>query len=140
MSVELINLAGFQNTLREFVEKVDIAPGLVATRVAFDLFGRVAAATPVDTGWARASWNISENKANLRTPPEGTATPLAQPGPQPQTEFPKWHITNNVPYILMLEAGRTKQTDKGYMVARSMSVVQKDLENAVRAVKREQGL
>lgn len=50
-----------------FANKVGLAVTTVQKRVAFDLFGRIVRKTPVDTGRARASWNISVNRPNRAT-------------------------------------------------------------------------
>jgi hypothetical protein len=134
--IKFTNLPQFERTLNEFVKKAEIAPALVATKVAFEIYGRVISTTPVDTGWAKASWNIREKRPSLETPPEGSDQPLPQPPPVATSDFPIWYVTNNVPYILALENGHSRQAGKGYMVKRALNTVQADLKKALIEVKR----
>lgn len=127
------NLKEFNKDLMKFAKAAGVVPGLAATRVAFDLHKRIVQATPVDTGWARASWNITEGRVDTSVGNSKQDFPSGK-------EFPTWYITNNVSYIIYLEQGRTKQMDKGYMVRRSLNVVQSDIRRAYANIKREKRL
>ena len=75
--------------------------------------------TPVDTGRARASWNTSEEYADLNVKPEGDyAAFKGKLSESPNTpghlsgEKPIY-ITNNLDYIVDLEYGSSKQAPRG---------------------------
>lgn len=141
MKIEFTNIKSFERSLNEFVKKTKAAPGLVATRVAHQAFGTnefdgVVNRTPVDTGWARGSWNIAEGAPDLSIPPKpakGTilAAPRASPPLNPP-EFPVWWVTNNLKYIGELEAGRSKQMDKGFMVQRTLVALEAEINQTLR--------
>lgn len=81
--------------------------------------------TPVDTGWARANWipNIGRpvsNTAGTRMQAERGQLPgdsaagvakIALTYKLPSVVY----ISNNVPYILKLDAGSSKQAPKGFV-------------------------
>lgn len=107
-----------------FAKKVGMAPSKLVKRVAVDLFNRIIDKTPVDTGRARASWNISVNEADRTVPPEGQVSypkPQAPLGMQVQPGD-SIVISNNLPYIVKLEEGHSKQAPHG-MVALSIAEV-----------------
>lgn len=135
----------FNVSLDDFTRRVGLAPATVAKRVAFDLFGRIVRKTPVDTGRARASWNISVNHPNrsvvarMRTivkrgthTPKGLDRPSLQQAVSPSQNKSLFAlnvkpgdeiwITNNLPYIVELEKGHSKQAPAG-MVALSIEEV-----------------
>lgn len=112
-------------------------------RVAFDLFGRVIEKTPVDTGRARASWNIAIGAPDLRVMPEGkytgeqlktlkAATVLATYGIDARKHLPPIYISNNLPYIQELEHGSSQQAPQG-MLALSLKEVTNNLNTLSRA-------
>lgn len=120
-----MDLIEFEGDLDAFAKQVRIDYTKVLKRVAFDLFTRIVQKTPVDTGRARASWNLTIGTPDLSVAPEGQY-------PEMKTEiviakfqealveiegkmlgktltYPIY-ITNNLPYILELEHGRRKVT------------------------------
>ena len=91
--------------------------------VSFDLFKRIVKNTPVDTGRARASWNIQAGTPDLSVPPEGL--PSYAPNLFPIVAwrpFLKVWITNNLDYIVPLEEGHSKKVtpNAGRMVRLSV--------------------
>lgn len=132
--------------LDDFARRVGLSGTTVAKRVGFDLFGRFVRKTPVDTGRARASWNISVNQPDRSVVGEvrtrlkkGTHLPkgIQRRGLQQainqlqsQTVFALtvqpgdtiW-ISNNLPYIGELENGHSQQAPAG-MVAVSIAEVE----------------
>jgi hypothetical protein len=131
------NLREFGVDLQKFARTMDIELEKVIKRVAFELHDRIIERTPVDTGAARASWNMS-----LNTPDESTADPGKGKGKKlsagaatakakgTQRRIKRldpyrdvvW-ITNALPYIRRLEEGSSKQAPIG-MVAVSMAEVE----------------
>ncbi len=79
--------------------------------------------TPVDTGWATNNWWFSEGQpANSPDTPSGdVATSKARIDQDTETitsitvNGQPLHITNNVPYIGILNGGSSMQTPSGYV-------------------------
>ena len=111
--------------MREFegeVKRVTLEAGeKAATTIRYFLisaFSRLVLATPVDTGHARYNWQLSVgarigaerpgvDKAGQRTIGEGIGKiQAAQP-------FNNFYMTNNVPYIEVLEYGLFQPADPG---------------------------
>ena len=144
MTVKFTNLAEFQKKLHEFQRKTQLAPGKVARRICFQVLGGVIERTPVDKGWAQVNWNIAEGTPDASlNPPKPPKDPLPNQnsralaaqknaGVNKTVEFPRIWISNNVPYIVPLENGHSKQAGKGYMVQRTLVDVQADLEKELR--------
>lgn len=122
----------FEGDLDKFAKQVGIDVDTVVKRVAFDLFERIVKKTPVDTGRARASWNISIGEPVFTVAPDGKSAmneadirakaARALAAGRKLTE-PVW-ITNNLPYIIVLEEGgypinpkqKTGKTKGGFSV------------------------
>ena len=138
MKIRITNQAEFSRKLKKFQRLTEIAPALVAKRIAFEAFEGVVERTPVRTGWCRASWNIAEGVPDPSTPekpPEGSR--LSAPVP-PSLDtvktFPVFYVTNNLPYAPELEAGRSIQMDKGYMIQRTMAAIAADIDRIIREI------
>jgi|TARA_R110002167_G_scaffold92478_1_gene248332 hypothetical protein len=110
----------------------------IKIRSALDLMNRIILMTPVDTGRARGNWQltqrspatgkISEDDANVskaEAPPSGIMKQAEQTaiGSQPGDDI--W-ISNNLPYIEVLEEGHSKQAPHG-MVALALVEVEQGL-------------
>lgn len=128
----------FEQALKRFAKKVELDGATVTKRVAFDLFGRIIEKTPVDTGRARASWNIAVGAPDLRIVPEGQydsslTTAIAKANAVlgsygttgPGFLLPIF-ISNNLPYIVELEKGSSQQAPQG-MVSLSLMEVTNNL-------------
>ena len=124
-----------------FTAKVKLAPGTVQKRIAFDLFGRIIKKTPVDTGRARASWTIAGGQADRAVAPVGqTAYPIPQvPLGLPLTPGEPIWISNNLPYIVRLEEGHSKQAPAG-MVAVSIAEVEVGMRQLITEGLKDAGL
>ncbi len=129
----MANVQQFNLQLDAFAKKIGIAGTLIQKRVAFDLFGRIVKKTPVDTGRARASWNMDVNQPNRTVQPEGQASyPEPRVGAinvKPGDEI--W-ISNNLPYIGELETGHSQQAPHGMM---ALSIV--EIEQQLRALEQQ---
>ncbi|MDP1948716.1 MAG: hypothetical protein Q8L77_14585 [Nitrospirota bacterium] len=122
----------FEGDLDKFAKQVGIDFDTVVKKVAFDLFTRIVQKTPVDTGRARASWNISIGEPVFTVAPDNqpaiteadisAKASRALAAGRKLTE-PVW-ITNNLPYIIVLEHGgypinpkkKTGKTKGGFSV------------------------
>ena len=106
-------------------------------KVSFDLFTKIVRKTPVDTGRARSGWNIAVNAIDTSVPPKSTdltkgeATTAALSklsGAIILTPYSIVWISNNLPYIEVLEEGSSKQAPQG-MVAVSIEEVKTGIAN-----------
>lgn len=120
--------------LDKFSKQVGIDYHTLLKRVAFDTFGRIVMKTPVDTGRARVSWNITIGTPDPSVAPEGqhpamnrvsaeakAGAALATLTERGVLDVPIL-ISNNLPYILELENGHSTQAPEG-MVALSIEEV-----------------
>jgi hypothetical protein len=100
--------------------------------------------TPVDTGWARANWLPSigaplgpGDTSGIRpeTPNSASTTDqdsgLAKVATTYQTEKGPVHITNNVPYIVFLNEGSSKQAPSGFVQRAIRKAIIEDLPGSI---------
>lgn len=69
MSTNAQNLVTFDADLDKFAKVMDIAPAVVTRQIVADLHGRISKRTPVDTGRARASWDVKQGSPSSYVPP-----------------------------------------------------------------------
>lgn len=92
-------------------------------RVAFNISAELISTTPVDTGWARSNWVISigepisspvgsRDAVDQSAQADGQARMLVYDVMQGAV-----HITNNVPYIEVLNTGHSPQAPAGFIEA-----------------------
>lgn len=98
------DLAAFSAALDAFEDAVVAAINEGTRVIALDLHGRIVQRTPVDTGLARNSWDISPRAVDA---PGGG---LARSGGR---VLFAWEIINTLPYIEALEFGHSKQAPAG---------------------------
>lgn len=81
---------------------------MLKRKIALDVYSRLIATTPVDTGRARAGWSVSAERPESGAPAAGQKS-----YPFPAAVMPKGAkiicIYNNVEYILKLNDGHSKQ-------------------------------
>ena len=135
--IEAVNAA--YDDFNEAIEKALVDN---TEELSLELFSRITFKTPVDTGRARAAWNLSANKISDRIPLEhekiklksgkGHRTTYGIPKPKDLHLAPYSivYITNNLPYILKLEDGSSDQTPNG-MVALSVEEVLREAQNGI---------
>lgn len=118
-------------SLNGFIEQIIIG-------LALDVTANLKAApgeggTPVDTGWARSNWipNIGEpieapvgSRSNVNTAPQNQA--LGQVANYSLNKG-RVYISNNVPYILRLNEGYSKQAPAGFVQRAVAKAVREDL-------------
>lgn len=142
--------------LQDFTAKLDRSTKLFDTqmakvlqRVAFDaaeniiVGGPYADGTPVDTGFARASWYVSLNDLSGKASEGAAGSKVTHDKSGRSTMQMGFHavgaakigdtiwILNNVPYIINLEYGSSKQAPYG-MVRLVLSAGQMILDQAVK--------
>lgn len=158
MSTNDQNLVAFESDLVSFAELLDIAPAVVMKRIVFDLHGRVTRRTPVDTGRARASWDVKQGAPSGYVPPImvgkaktkgkedlgesafgmklGTGAKGGVAGKDISAELSGIDgkhvvfITTNLEYMQYLENGSSKQAPAG-MVRISVAEIEIEIESIV---------
>lgn len=116
----------FGADLHAFAKAIEVDLDTVHERVVYDIHNRVTERTPVDTGRARAAWQITVGEPSTFIMPEGVYGPPPPP-PMPAMSIKDVvYITNNVPYIEYLEDGSSKQAPAG-MVALSLAEIEAEL-------------
>jgi hypothetical protein len=143
--IRVTNQREFDISLKKIAKKIEVDAGTLVRKVAFDLFNGVVSRTPVDTGWARSSWNIAFRTPDLSVPPKpasgGESAAIAANNAQEAKldqikagDFPTVWITNALDYIEYLEAGHSKQAGKGFMVQRTLAETRADVNRALKAL------
>jgi hypothetical protein len=132
--------SGFALDLRAFVQRFNANADLVARKAAIDIFASIVKRTPVDTGRARANWQVG-----IGTAPSGEVTQrdktgeaTVSAGNQKLGTFkcgPSIWFANNLPYAVPLEYGWSKQAPGG-MVRLAAAEFQQAIDKAVREVAR----
>lgn len=110
------SLRQFRVDLRKFAKSLDIKIETVMRRTALGIFSGVVKRTPVDTGTARASWQLSMDKVSddVVTVPKGSKLSSTEATAMARRQLGRLKdvkaydlivISNNVPYIEVLEYG-----------------------------------
>lgn len=92
--------------------------------------------TPVDTGRARGNWHISIGHPEPSVSETKTQTPLPSEGEKLKSSKAgdTIYIQNNLPYIVGLEYGRSRQAPQG-MVRLTMQEVAQYVKDAIGGLK-----
>ncbi len=144
------SLFTFGASIDRFAAKVGVSLDVAIRRVALEVYNLVTLKTPVDTGRARASWNLTRGQVDLSVVPDpgntklgsafiearhaeyiaklGSAKLIAAGGGISAYLIEPIYITNNLPYVIYLESGSSKQAPQG-MVA----ITVEEIENRLRA-------
>lgn len=93
--------------------QADVA--IIVKKAVFMLLERLMTRTPVDTGRARAGWQVTVDGESDYAPPPGQH--LADPSrfASLPTAVAVYNIENNVEYIIPLEAGHSQQAPSGFL-------------------------
>ena len=133
-------LGGFSADLDAFSKQLGVGLDTTVRKVAIDIHDGVVLKTPVDTGRARASWNIQAGSPDTSTAPErDRSTALSaigeaqakQSGLGPGDGLGAIYVTNSLPYIEALEFGHSKQAPNG-MVRLTLGEVEARIKAAFR--------
>ena len=101
----------FALDIEKFSKDAGLEINLVVRKISLDAYTRVTKKTPVDTGRARANWNLSVGYID-----DTTTQSVMQKSPMlsKNTGLDKAiYITNSLPYINALEHGHSKQAPRG---------------------------
>lgn len=121
--IKLQGQQGFHVDLDAFAEKLGILKATVYQRTTLELWNGITLRTPVDTGRARSSWNLSIGHPNPGTPAAGTYGPPGTPNVGAITGEEVVWITSNLDYIQPLENGHSKQAPAGMVFVTVNEVV-----------------
>ncbi len=106
----------FSGDLAKFAEKAGVSMDTVVKKVVVEVGNSLVRMTPVDTGRARANWNISENapdaSTNFQVDPAGMAT-MGKIASYNVQAGGVYVISNSLPYIERLEHGWSKKAPAG---------------------------
>ena len=98
-------MAGWSLDISKYAEKKGVEIKEVRKSYAYALYSSIVRKTPVDTGRARANWNISVGSPDESTTEETRRSPKSKDSmPDPQGDEPIY-ICNNLSYITKLEYG-----------------------------------
>lgn len=137
----------FEADIGAFAKLLELRVDTVLQRLALDIMGRIILRTPVDTGRARSSWDLSIGVPSEYVPPErnvslskiapqsftlsagagGAVDTKALATAQGITAKQPVFIVSNLDYIEALENGHSKQAPVG-MVVISLAEVEAEIE------------
>lgn len=110
-------MSGFGDQLRSFSRSTGIRFDKIVRKVCLDLTRDLVLLTPVDTGMAKSNWFLGTNRVSST---ETTASKNGAPSLGRASEFAStlkaggvFFIVNNLPYIMALEYGHSKQAPAG---------------------------
>lgn len=155
------NLYQLEADLDRFGKVMDLAPALVTRRLVFDAHSRFSLRTPVDTGRARASWDVSVGKPSDYLPPVqvgsakkkgktalgsglagnalgsgasagGSTKDISAAMSQIDGTKPVY-VTTNLDYMQYLETGSSRQAPAG-MVRLSLAEMEIEIESILEQV------
>ncbi|MFZ3193688.1 MAG: hypothetical protein WA154_10860 [Moraxellaceae bacterium] len=112
----------FSKDLGRFRVRTETAADRIVRGLTIELFAGVVRDTPVDTGRARGNWSTTVGQvpagARERLDQSGGAAIAEVVAETPEKVGNKVYLTNNLPYIMPLEEGYSKQAPAG-MVRRN---------------------
>jgi hypothetical protein len=124
------NLQAFNFDITKFAKKLDLAVEVVTVRIVLDLFTRITKRTPVDTGRARASWDIKVGVSSDYLPEAGKYAGAKDVSGEVEKIDGKQivFISTSIDYMKYLEEGSSQQAPAG-IVLLSLAELEVELEN-----------
>ena len=119
--------------LQRFAKKINADMSFVVRKILLEAHAKIMMRTPVDTGRARASWGMSKSRPGTETaaagvqPPRNNYARVAMSASVDDLAYARWFIYNNLPYIVSLEYGHSKQAPKG-MVRLTLAEIEAEIE------------
>lgn len=111
--------AQFTLPLDELVEKAhkefNVDKEAILRKLALDLYAEIIKRTPVDTGRARANWNLSVKAPNYQTSQRTTIPSTVSITAHDVKGLPVVFIANGLPYVRELEYGKSDQAPNGFI-------------------------
>jgi len=125
----------FALDIAAFADETGLELELVTRKIALDAYTRITEKTPVDTGRARANWNIGlgqpDTKLTDTDADTGTVAEPRRPTLRKGDGENAIFITNNLDYIHALEDGSSTQTPRG-MVGTTILELEAGMRNVLR--------
>jgi hypothetical protein len=103
-----IKLRGVKEEFDKLDKETTEAINSLSRLQAFDTMNKLKEATPVDTGRARNSWNLTANPAGFRDAKSGGSVPSILPQISDK-KVETLYLTNGTPYIENLNQGSSRQ-------------------------------
>lgn len=129
------HITRFQADLKKFEENSKLNMDQLIRWIVLELWTRIIKRTPVDTGMARSSWDVTIGEPSKNPPPLPNLT--SYPAPEKPNlksqglgKTPVF-ITTNLGYVSYLESGASKQAAGG-MVRISIAELEVEIDNAVK--------
>jgi hypothetical protein len=119
----------FSIDLNKFADKVELDLAGFRRRVTLGLKEKVEMKSPVDLGRLRGSWAVSDSSPSGFIPPEGQQNSRGPVEASFDKPLDVSYITSNLPYVLAMEFGGSKQAPQG-MVRVSLAETVTELEVA----------
>lgn len=125
----------FEADISAFAKRAGDSLDNTVRAITIELFSGVITSTPVDTGRARGNWQTT-----TETPASGEVSRLDKTGTDAIAEVAErsggvgsvTYLTNNLPYILKLEEGHSKQSPPYAMARGNFQRVQSIVESEAR--------
>ena len=126
---------GFSDDVRRFSVKAGESSDRIVRAVTLSLFNGIIRDVPVDTGRARGSFETTVGQPATTTPdrldPSGRAAMAEIEANTPDGAGQLTYIASNLPYIVQLEEGTSKQAPDGF-VKRNMDRIERNLAREAR--------
>ena len=123
MKLRVRNQKEFAKFLQDVAKQVNLDVITVQKKLALDIYRDVIAGTPVDTGRAMNNWNLSIATPDRSVTEQGGVVNAVQTIKQTGAlgelaslkPFQTVWISNNLPYIMELEEGHSRQAPNGWV-------------------------
>ena len=122
--------------IRAIVRSLERLTGRVVTKITLDVTANLIEETPVDTGWARANWVPAIGAPVIKDLTGAERNVAAANGEQAagqakvlgyRLDRGRVFISNNVPYIMRLNDGHSRQAPAGFVQRSIRKAVTKDI-------------
>lgn len=124
----------FGSDMRRATQRIEDAHNNITRAATLDFFSGTVRDTPVDTGRARGNWQtavgVPIDGEISRDDPSGAAAIAEIEARTPAGAGQETFMVNNLPYIIELENGSSKQAPSG-MVRRNLARVQRIVDAAI---------
>lgn len=115
--IKLTNVRSLGQAATVLRSQLGVSIAEAQQKMAADLWSKITYRTPVDTGRARASWNLAQGAPDPSVPPEAKKGERIPTPPMPSVAAidgtKTVYVTSNVHYITHLENGTSKQAPAG---------------------------
>lgn len=110
-------MAGSRGSLQFVIDDLRDFTAQRSVGLSLEIHAELTESTPIDTGWARSNWQMA-----VGTPATGVVGSPGSPGSPPLVTSYRLgqgpiNITNNVPYIQVLNDGHSQQAPAGFVEA-----------------------